>query len=154
MEQPDTARWEALGTSIVLRLVDPAAIELARMTVERELDAIDRSCSRFRADSELSRVNGAGGRSVKVSALLMEALTVALRGAELTDGDVDPTLGRALELAGYDRDRLLLTPPHGEPPPYGTIGTRAARASRTTATTSRTICRPSILIANSSNAWW
>jgi thiamine biosynthesis lipoprotein ApbE len=126
-KQADTARWEALGTSVVLCLADPAALEIARATVEEELDAIDRACSRFRADSELSRVNGAGGRTVQVSALLMEALTVALRGAELTDGDVDPTLGRALELAGYDRDRLLLSPPHGEPPPGGTHEARGTR---------------------------
>ncbi len=119
-QQLTTATWEALGTSVVLRLTDPAALEVARTTVERELDAIDRACSRFRADSELSRVNRAGGRPTRISPLLLEALTVALRGAELTGGDVDPTLGRALEMAGYDRDRLLLTPPHGEPPLHGT----------------------------------
>jgi thiamine biosynthesis lipoprotein ApbE len=124
------ATWEALGTSVVLRLTDPEALEIARATVELELDAIDRACSRFRADSELSRVNRAGGRPVRVSPLLMEALTVALRGAELTDGDVDPTLGRALELAGYDRDRLLLTPPHGEPPPCAAHERHGALESR------------------------
>jgi thiamine biosynthesis lipoprotein ApbE len=119
-QQLTTATWEALGTSVVLRLTDPTALAVARATVERELDAIDRACSRFRADSELSQVNRAGGRPTRISPLLMEALTVALRGAELTGGDVDPTLGRALELAGYDRDLLLLTPPHGEPPPHRT----------------------------------
>jgi len=31
---------------------------------------------------------------------LLEALALALRAAELTDGDVDPTVGRALALAG------------------------------------------------------
>jgi thiamine biosynthesis lipoprotein ApbE len=118
-ERPAGATWEALGTNVVLRLANPAALDVARATVEQELDAIDRACSRFRADSELTRVNRAGGRPVRVSPLLMEALTVALRGAELSGGDVDPTLGRALELAGYDRDRLLLTPPHGEPSPCG-----------------------------------
>ena len=35
---------------------------------------------------------------------MVEALELALRAARLTDGDVDPTLGRALPLAGYDRD--------------------------------------------------
>ena len=48
---------------------------------------------------------------MRVSQLLIEALEVALRAAELTDGDVDPTVGRALELAGYDRDWRLLEPP-------------------------------------------
>jgi thiamine biosynthesis lipoprotein len=105
------ARWEALGTSVVLKVTDPAALEQARTIVEHELDAVDRACSRFRADSELSRVNMAGGRRVEVDELLVEALQVALRAAELTDGDVDPTLGEALVLAGYDRDWGLLAPP-------------------------------------------
>jgi thiamine biosynthesis lipoprotein ApbE len=111
-----TARWEALGTSVVLRLTDPAALGDACALVERELDAIDRACSRFRPDSELSRVNAhAGGRPVRVGPLLIEALEVALRAAELTDGDVDPTVGAALALAGYDRDWRLLDPPAEEP---------------------------------------
>jgi thiamine biosynthesis lipoprotein len=105
------ADWEAIGTGIVLRVLDPAGVAAARIAVERELAAIDLACSRFRADSELSRLNADAGRSRKVSPLLIEALEVALRGAELTDGDVDPTLGRALELAGYDRDWELLDPP-------------------------------------------
>jgi thiamine biosynthesis lipoprotein len=72
--------------------------------VERELEAIDRSCSRFREDSELTMVNRAGGRRTAVGPLLVEALLAALRAARLTDGDVDPTIGEALVLAGYDRD--------------------------------------------------
>jgi len=102
------AEWEALGTSVVLRVTDPAALARARELVEQELAAIDRACSRFREDSDLTRVNDAGGRAVRVDALLIEALRVALRAAELTDGDVDPTVGAALELAGYDRDWRLL----------------------------------------------
>jgi thiamine biosynthesis lipoprotein ApbE len=105
------ARWEALGTSVVLKVTDPGALEQARAIVGRELDAIDRACSRFRADSELSRVNAARGRRVEVDRLLIEALQVALRAAEVTDGRVDPTLGEALVLAGYDRDWGQLAPP-------------------------------------------
>jgi thiamine biosynthesis lipoprotein ApbE len=105
------ASWEALGTSVVLRLGEPDALACARAAVEQELAAIDSACSRFRADSELARVNAAAGRSTRAGRLLIEALEVALRAAELTDGDVDPTLGRALELAGYDRDWRLLAPP-------------------------------------------
>jgi FAD:protein FMN transferase len=113
-----TATWEALGTSILLRLCGSRAsdgardcdprMDAARLAVERELDAIDRACSRFRADSELSRVNASGGRTTAVSDLFAQALELAMRAAELTDGDVDPTVGRALELAGYDRDWRLL----------------------------------------------
>jgi thiamine biosynthesis lipoprotein len=70
--------------------------------VERELDAIDRACSRFRPDSELSRVNSAGGRCVAVGPLLLEALRVALDAARSSGGLVDPTVGRALRTSGYD----------------------------------------------------
>ncbi|HEV3070666.1 MAG TPA: FAD:protein FMN transferase [Solirubrobacteraceae bacterium] len=108
------ATWEALGTSVVLQVCDAGALAAARVLVERELAEIDRTCSRFRGDSELMRVNAAGGRPVRVDPLLMEALRVALRAAELTDGDVDPTLGAALELAGYDDDWNLLAPPGEE----------------------------------------
>lgn len=106
-----TARWEALGTSVVLRVADPARLAQARTLVERELERIDLAASRFRGDSDLARVNAlAGGRPVRVAPLLIEALQVALRAAELTDGDVDPTVGAALMLAGYDRDWSLLEP--------------------------------------------
>ncbi|HSZ14659.1 MAG TPA: FAD:protein FMN transferase [Solirubrobacteraceae bacterium] len=109
------AAWEALGTSAVLRVSDPEELAEARAAVERELAAIDLTCSRFRPDSELARLNARAGRSVRVSPLLMEALELALRAAELTSGDVDPTVGRALELAGYDRDWRLLDPATGQP---------------------------------------
>jgi FAD:protein FMN transferase len=112
-----TARWEALGTSAVLRVREPAALAPARAAVERELAAIDEACSRFRGDSELSRINARAGRYTRVGPLLLEALEVALRAAELSDGDVDPAVGRALELAGYDRDWRLLDPPAGQPEP-------------------------------------
>jgi thiamine biosynthesis lipoprotein ApbE len=111
-----TARWQALGTGVVLRVTDPPALAKARALVERELDAIDRACSRFRPNSELSRLNArAGGGPVRITPQLAEALGVALRAAELTNGDVDPTVGAALVLAGYDRDWQLLDPPGEEP---------------------------------------
>ena len=110
------ASWEALGTRVVLRLTDPRALDCARAAVEHELDAIDRACSRFRPDSEIARVNSGAGRAVRVSPLLAEALALALRAAALTDGDVDPTVGSALVLSGYDRDWRLLDPPDSRPP--------------------------------------
>jgi FAD:protein FMN transferase len=127
LERPRPARstgcasWQALGTNVVLRTVDPAGLASARKAVEAELAAIDRACSRFRADSELSRLNERPGRPVQVSALLFDALALALDAASASDGDVDPTLGRALELAGYDRDwHLLPTPGDGQAHGTGT----------------------------------
>ncbi len=118
---PTAASWEALGTSVSLRLTDGRALALARQAVERELAAIDLACSRFRRDSELSRINARAGRRVPASPLMIEALELALHAARLTDGAVDPTVGRALELAGYDRDWRLLPRPldveHARQPP-------------------------------------
>jgi FAD:protein FMN transferase len=117
MSMPVESRWEALGSSAVLRVTDPGALERARAIVERELEQIDRACSRFRGDSELQRVNAGAGRFIPVSQLLIDAVWVALRAAELTGGDVDPTVGNALVLAGYDRDwRLLEKPADGSEP--------------------------------------
>ncbi|HSZ05202.1 MAG TPA: FAD:protein FMN transferase [Solirubrobacteraceae bacterium] len=130
---PGSAKWEALGTSVVLRVTDPAGLGNARTAVECELDAIDRACSRFRADSELSRVNARAGRSTSASPLLMQALELALRAAEITDGDVDPTVGRALELAGYDRDWRLLDPAADQPAPHMAVIARARAGWRTIA---------------------
>ncbi len=111
-----TARWEAFGTGMVLRVADPDGLARAQTVAADELDAIDRACSRFRADSDLARVNAlAGGRAVRVAPLMVQALEVALRAAELTEGAVDPTVGAALVLAGYDRDWRLLEPASVEP---------------------------------------
>jgi FAD:protein FMN transferase len=130
---PVSTRWEALGTSAVLIVTDPRALARARAIVERELEEIDRACSRFRADSDLQRVNIGAGRFVSVSPLLLDAVEVALRAAELTDGDVDPTIGNALVLAGYDRDWALLCKPadgseYSEPPTIRALVTPGWRA--------------------------
>jgi thiamine biosynthesis lipoprotein len=87
-----------------------SGLDSACGAVEGELDAIDRACSRFRADSELSRLNAARGRRTAVSALLMEAVQAAQRAARVTYGAVDPTIGGALVRAGYDRDFDAIKP--------------------------------------------
>ena len=96
--------FPALGTFATVLVADPDALALAADLLAAELDAVDLACSRFRADSELWRVNHARGRPVLVSPLFAEALAVALDAAELTDGDVDPTCGQSLARLGYDRD--------------------------------------------------
>jgi thiamine biosynthesis lipoprotein len=96
--------FRALGTSATLLVTDPAVLGPAGQVLAAELAAIDAACSRFRSDSELSRVNQARGRPVPVSAQFAEALGVALAAAALTDGDVDPTCGLSLVRLGYDQD--------------------------------------------------
>lgn len=96
--------FPALGSTATVMVVEPEALDRARSAVDQVVDAIDRACSRFREDSELTAVNVAAGSAVPVSGLLLDAVEAALRAARLTDGDVDPTVGEALIALGYDRD--------------------------------------------------
>jgi thiamine biosynthesis lipoprotein ApbE len=95
--------WSALGTTAHLVITDPGSVASARTIVERRLAEIDRAASRFRGDSELSRLNAADGEWVAVSPLFAHALRVARHAAQSTDGLVDPTVGAALIDLGYDR---------------------------------------------------
>jgi thiamine biosynthesis lipoprotein len=114
-------------------------LPLARAVLVEGLRAFDLACSRFRADSELAALNRAAGRSVEVGELLWDAISVAVRAAEETDGLVDPTVGRSLRLAGYDgpfvrvalRDARLVRPVFERPAGWRglelDVGRRAVR---------------------------
>lgn len=92
------------GTTARLVVTDPGRLATARAALDAEITAMGAACDRFRADSELSRLNAADGRPVEVSALFALVLRRALEVAEATGGVVDPTVGAALVAAGYDRD--------------------------------------------------
>jgi FAD:protein FMN transferase len=104
-----TVKLRALGTTAIA-VVEAHALAHARLLLLAELDAIDRACSRFRDDSELRRANAAAGRVTPIGPLLAEAIDVALRAAEQTDGAVDPTVAPAMVALGYDRDYATLAP--------------------------------------------
>ena len=99
-----TVSFPALGTTATLVVTDETVLQEARRVLDAVLAEVDEACSRFREDSELMRVNAHPGEVVPVGPVLRDALDVALRGACLTDGDVDPTVGRAVRVLGYDRD--------------------------------------------------
>lgn len=94
----------ALGGSLRLIVTKPASLLAAKAAVDQVVTAIDAAASRFREDSELSLLNASPERDVTVSPLLSQAIRAALRGAQLTAGAVDPTIGSAIRLAGYDAD--------------------------------------------------
>ena len=96
-----------MGCEVVLAGGDPAAVAGVFARWEGVF-------SRFLPDSELSRVNASPAWALHVSPLFARALRAALEAAADTGGLVDPTLGAALEAAGYDRDFSLL-PPDGAP---------------------------------------
>lgn len=107
-----SADWRALGCAVRLVVTDPLRLDDCREALKHWLDEVDAACSRFRDDSHLVGLNTAAayadGHPVPVIPLLAEALAAALRAAELTDGDVDPTVGSAMAAIGYDRDFQLV----------------------------------------------
>ena len=54
-------------------------------------------------------VESAGGEEFEAGSYLFEAVRVALRAAAATGGLVDPTIGRGLRLAGYDRTFTIVS---------------------------------------------
>jgi thiamine biosynthesis lipoprotein len=94
-----SATWRALGTGVQLVVTDH--LDETRRAVERVLHDVDLAASRFRPDSEVSRLPI--GQWTTASPLLTRLLLAARHAAELTDGLVDPTVGSSLEDLGYDR---------------------------------------------------
>lgn len=68
-----------------------------------ELERLEQCWSRFRADSELSRLNRGAGAWTDVSASMLLALSCAADLHRATAGRFDPTIIDALERSGYDR---------------------------------------------------
>ncbi len=108
LTQPATRTLEALGTYVFIgtrAAEDIPEAEAIALQITRD---VDETCSRFRDDSDLSRVNDHPGEWVAVDPLLVSAVESACEAARQTDGLVNPLLGRPLVLLGYDRDFALL----------------------------------------------
>lgn len=108
--RPAVADQRALGTAVRVAVTDAEQLPAASHAVDSLLREIDLACSRFRDDSELSRLNAAPGGEVEISRLLAQALAAALRAARLTGGLVDPTVGAAVRGAGYSVDFADVAP--------------------------------------------
>jgi len=100
--------WSTTGTVVV---TDPAALGSVVEIVRAGLDDVERACSRFRADSEISGL--APGRN-RLSPMLADLVGTALDAAEASAGLVDPTVGAVIRRLGYDRSIELL-PADGAP---------------------------------------
>jgi thiamine biosynthesis lipoprotein len=80
------------------------ATDVERVAVHELFERWDAVLSRFRRNSELNAVNASPAPTVLVSSLFAQVMLIALRAARATGGLVDPSLGRAIIAAGYDRD--------------------------------------------------
>lgn len=99
---PGHRRFRALGTYV--HLSTSADLDRATALATDLLACVDRACSRFRTDSDLSLANRRPGRWTQVDPLLAAAVRVALDAARETDGLVDPCLGNRMVEIGYDED--------------------------------------------------
>jgi len=108
MRSDDTSRhsFRAMGTEVTLIAggTSPVAFARAARSVEALFAREEMRFSRFRDDSELSRVNARAGRWTKVSPGFAALLRHSLEAAARTGGLFDPTVLPALVAAGYDRD--------------------------------------------------
>ena len=104
-------RFPAMGSTVHVIVVGGS---LRLLDVAREvIEALESRWSRFRATSEVSRLNDAGGRSLLVSGETVGLVTRALEGARVTGGLYDPTVLGDVMRAGYDRSFELLQPDAG-----------------------------------------
>ena len=98
-----------MGTVVTMQVVGHDASDRQRREREEAVtrafgwfDRISDHCSRFDAESELSKLSARAGESVAVSTLLFEAVRFALAVAEESGGAFDPTVGNEMAARGFD----------------------------------------------------
>ena len=91
--------FRAMGTTVSVT----AAHQDAAAATQRWFEDVERACSRFRRDSDLSRLNDDRRSRVPVQGVPAEVLRLAAHLRTLTDGLVDAGVGAAVAGWGYDR---------------------------------------------------
>lgn len=119
--------FAAIGTTVDVVCTAARESEVAVAVVRARLAELDRAASRFRADSELVRINSRSAALAEtnpgaqlrfpVSRTLGNCLRAAMRAQRLTDGLVSASLGTALAACGYDDDLDVVRARAGSQPP-------------------------------------
>ena len=100
----ERATLEAFGSTALVAVTDAGALVAAGPSSSGSSTSSTAPARGFARTPSCRRSTRPPGAAVHVGPVLLEAVTVALRAARLTDGDVDPTVGQALIALGYDRD--------------------------------------------------
>ncbi len=110
MKQATTNRqhshhFRAMGTDVALWLWNSSEQRAwsALLAAESFFAQIEARLSRFRPDSELSRLNRAAGKPFAASSVLFDLVAEALAWRDRTEGIFDPAVLNALIASGYDR---------------------------------------------------
>ncbi len=98
-----TAAFRAMGCQVNVWLETDLEGQRLLQAVPAEVEAYEAILSRFRPESELSRLNQQAGHWVDVSETLLANILAAKQGARITNGLYHPLLHDALIAAGYDR---------------------------------------------------
>jgi thiamine biosynthesis lipoprotein len=109
----------ALGSPLRLTVAgraDAAAVDLAWAAVIGTFDEVDRAMSRFREDSDITKLNRARRPLAGLSRHLTAALVAADRANRMTGGRFDARVVGALESLGFAAVRQSLTSPIGPAP--------------------------------------
>ena len=102
MSRPYGITFRAMGSQFNVWLETDANGEAVLKQVPGWVEAIEARLTRFRPESELSRLNARSGKWVAVSDTLLQAILAARRAAWLTDGMCNPLVLPALVAAGYE----------------------------------------------------
>lgn len=114
--------FRAMGTEMLVCVDNGSDIPPAELAdVPNWFEEWEQVLSRFRADSELTRLNRTSNWLVPVSETLWQVFQFSLSAEKYTDGLVTPTIATAVIESGYDRDFNLfagqiLSPFESEPP--------------------------------------
>ena len=97
--------FRAMGTDVALWLWNSSEqrAQSALLAAEGFFAQTEARLSRFRADSELSRLNRAAGKPFAASPVLFDLVAEALAWRDRTGGIFEPAVLNALIASGYDR---------------------------------------------------
>jgi len=101
IEQRDTFACFGSSATVIVAGGSEAEATAALANARRRLEAWHEQFSRFRSDSELTRLNRNPAETVRVSPLMRRVVEAGIQAARATDGLVDPTLLTQIERAGY-----------------------------------------------------
>src|SRR5689334_4474335 len=97
-----------MGTVVTAHVVgrshSAADRESSAMRALDWFERVERTCSRFDPESELNSLTQHPGEAIRVSDVLFETVRFAVAVAEESGGAFDPTVGRALAAAGFNRE--------------------------------------------------
>ena len=97
--------FKAMGSQMMAALESNSdQAEEILQQVPAWFEAWEQSLSRFRLDSELSRLNHSKGRMFHVSETLLDVLKLSIRVEGESNGLITPAVMNALETAGYSQD--------------------------------------------------